>query len=114
RSPAPVRLPRAPILRRPGSTRLSGAAVRLSPVAARLSAEVLRSGTTLLSAVPSLLSSAINVLSLGSCASPLIPLFRGNLVRAGVIDERIVGDRLDRREVLVGDPFRPGRRADVI
>ena len=32
----------------------------------------------------------------------------------GVGQQRVVGDRLDRREVAMRDPFRPGRLADVV
>jgi len=42
-------------------------------------------------------------------------LFRRHLAYrgAGVIQQRVVGDRLDRREVAMRDPFRAGRRSDV-
>src|SRR5215471_2308334 len=50
--------------------------------------------------------------------NPALPGKRGRVregaVGAGVLQQRVVGHRLDRREVTVRDPFGPGRLADVI
>ncbi len=35
-------------------------------------------------------------------------------MRLRVIQERVVGHRLDRGEIAMRDPFRPGRGADVV
>src|SRR5687768_2768141 len=41
-------------------------------------------------------------------------LLRRDPVRAGVLHQRVVGDRRDGREVAVGDPFGPVELRDVV
>src|SRR5579863_5980817 len=120
RSPGPTL--RSPLARRSGAPLLPRmillpGAVRRSPAVLRSASR--RSATFLRSAAPSLRSAFVrlsfSLLFLSSSAFILLSrLLRGNVMRARVLQERVVGNRREWREVAVGDPFRPGRLADVI